>query len=81
MKNIILCIVFLALTIFFPINGLLQNRDHGQEAIDRGEVVFNENNRNRGAKTAQYGMLFLFGSLTLVYGFRIFQKSDKVEKA
>ena len=71
-KNIILMVVFLILTLVFPVRSFLFPVDYGQNAIDRGEVVFNKETRNEAFKYTQYIMLFLFGSLTLVYGYKAF---------
>lgn len=55
--NIVLCIVFLAMLIALPIRNLLFT-----------EVP--DNDRGEAFAFASYVMLFLFGSLTLVFGFR-----------
>ena len=68
--NAALAVIFLVLTLAIPVRGLLSSRDAAAEARARGTVVFNDEDYNAGARSAQYIMLFLFGSLTLVVGWR-----------
>jgi hypothetical protein len=68
--NAVLAVVFLALTLALPVRGLLSSRNPAADARARGTVVFNNEDVNAGAKSAQYVMLFLFGSLTLVFAWR-----------
>lgn len=68
--NTVLAVVFLVLTLAMPVRGLLSSRDAATEARARGSVVFNDEDVNGGARSADYIMLFLFGSLTLVFGWR-----------
>ena len=72
--NMILAIIFLVLTLILPVRGLMQSNNYAKEAKERGEVVFNESRRNKSARNAQYIMLFLFGSLTLVFGVKAIKK-------
>jgi hypothetical protein len=53
-----------------PVRGLLSTRDVAADARAGGTVVFNDDDVNAGARSAQYIMLFLFGSLTLVFAWR-----------
>ena len=62
--NIVLCVVFLALLIALPVRNLLFT-----------EVP--DNARGEGFAMASYVMLFLFGSLTLVFGFRAIKSGSK----
>jgi hypothetical protein len=68
--NAALAVVFLALTLPLPVRGLLSSRDAAANVRARGEVAFNDEDVNAGARSAQYIMLFLFGSLTLVFAWR-----------
>ncbi len=68
--NAVLAVVFLVLTLALPVRGLLSSRDVAADARARGTVVFNDEDVNAGARSAQYIMLFLFGSLTLVFAWR-----------
>jgi hypothetical protein len=68
--NVVLAVVFLVLTLAVPVRGLLSSRDVAADARARGTVVFNDEDVNAGARSAQYVMLFLFGSLTLVFAWR-----------
>lgn len=68
--NAVLAVVFLVLTLALPVRGLMSSRDAGAEVSARGTPVFNNEDVNAGAQTTQYIMLFLFGSLTLVFAWR-----------
>ena len=68
--NAVLAVVFLALSLALPVRGLLSSGDVAADAAARGTVVFNAEDVNAGAKSAQYIMLFLFGSLALVFAWR-----------
>jgi hypothetical protein len=69
-KNTILALLFLILTLVLPVRGLLSSRDVAADAAASGTVVFNADDVNAGARSANYIMLFLFGSLTLVFAWR-----------
>jgi len=75
--NIILASVFLILTLAIPIRGLLSTRDVAAEAQARGHVVFDADNVNSAARTTDYILLFLFGSLTLVYAWRALKPAPR----
>jgi len=68
--NTIVAVIFLVLTLAMPVRGLLDSRDVAAEAAARGTVVFNAEEVNSAARTADFIMLFLFGSLTLVFAWR-----------
>jgi hypothetical protein len=68
--NALLAVVFLVLTLAMPVRGLLSSRNVAADVKARGTVVFSDEDVNAGAKSAQYIMLFLFGSLTLVFAWR-----------
>ena len=57
MINTILCLIFLALLVALPIRNLLF-------------TDISDNARGEGFTMASYVMLFLFGSLTLLFGYR-----------
>jgi hypothetical protein len=73
--NTVLAVVFLVLTLAMPVRGLLSSRDVAAEVRARGTVVFNDEDVNAGARSAQYIMLFLFGSLTLVFAWRAIKQA------
>ena len=75
--NAVLAVVFLVLTLAVPVRGLLSSRDVAADVKVRGRVVFNEEDVNAGAKSAQYIMLFLFGSLTLVFAWRAIKPASR----
>lgn len=75
--NAVLAIIFLALTLALPVRGLLSSRDVAAGAAARGTVVFNSEDVNSGAKSAQYIMLSLFGSLTLVFVWRALKQATR----
>lgn len=77
--NIILMIVSLALLIALPVRNLLFPGDPAADVAASGGVVFDPDQVNEGAALATWVMLFLFGSLTLVFGWRAFgpTKSDE----
>jgi len=71
--NGVLAIVFLLLTLTLPVRGLVSSGNPAADAVARGTPVFNAEDVNSGAKSADYIMLFLFGALTLVFGRRSFR--------
>jgi hypothetical protein len=75
--NAVVAVVFLALTLAMPVRGLLSSRDAAADARARGTVVFNDEDVNAGARSAQYIMLFLFGSLTLVFAWRAIKPASR----
>jgi hypothetical protein len=74
--NAVLAVVFLVLTLAMPVRGLLSSRDAADDARAHGTVVFNDEDVNAGARSAQYIMLFLFGSLTLVFAWRAIKSAS-----
>ena len=75
--NVVLAVLFLALTLAIPVRGLMSSRDLAADAAARGAVVFDADQYNAGARSAQYIMLFLFGSLTLVFAWRAITAKDR----
>jgi hypothetical protein len=75
--NAVLGVIFLALTLAMPVRGLMSSRDVAADVRARGGVVFNDEDVNAGAKSAQYIMLFLFGSLTLVFAWRAIRPAKR----
>ena len=75
--NAVLAVIFLVLTLAMPVRGLLSSRDVAADVRARGTVVFNDEDVNAGAKSAQYIMLFLFGSLTLVFAWRAIKPANR----
>jgi hypothetical protein len=75
--NAVLAVVFLALTLALPVRGLLSSRDVAADVAASGTVAFNAEDVNSGAKSAQYIMLFLFGSLTLVFAWRAIKPANR----
>ena len=73
--NAALAVVFLVLTLAMPVRGLLSSRDVAADAA-AGTVVFNAEDVNSG-EDWQYIMLFLFGSLTLVFAWRAFKPPNR----
>ena len=43
----------------------------------RGKVGFNEEDVNAGTRSAKFVMLFLFGSLTLVFAWRAIKPANR----
>ncbi len=60
--NAVLCLICLSLLIALPVRNLLF-------------TDIPDNARGEGFATASYIMLFLFGSLTLVFGYRTIKNS------
>ena len=75
--NAVLAVVFLVLTLAMPVRGLMSSRDVAAHVRAGGGVVFNDEDVNAGAKSAQYIMLFLFGSLTLVFAWRAIKPANR----
>ncbi len=75
--NAVLAVVFLVLTLAMPVRGLLSSRDVAADVAARGTVVFNAEDVNSGARSARYIMLFLFGSLTLVFAWRAIKPAGR----
>jgi hypothetical protein len=73
----VLAVVFLVLTLAMPVRGLLSSRDVAADVRARGTVVFNDEDVNAGARSGQYIMLFLFGSLTLVFAWRAMKPANR----
>jgi hypothetical protein len=68
--NGVLAIVFLSLTLALPVRGLMSSGNAAADMSARGTTVFNPEDVNSGAKSADYIMLALFGALTLVFAWR-----------
>jgi len=68
--NGVLAIAFLLLTLALPVRALVSLGNSAADVASRGTPVFNAEDVNSGAKSADYIMLFLFGALTLVFGWR-----------
>jgi hypothetical protein len=75
--NGILAIAFLALTLALPVRGLTSSRIAAADVAARGTTVFNSEDVNSGAKSADYIMLALFGALTLVFAWRTIKPRSK----
>ncbi len=75
--NALLAVVCLVLTLAIPVRGLLSSRDVAADVAASGTVVFNAEEVNSGARSAQYILLFLFGSLTLVFAWRAVKPPDR----
>lgn len=77
--NVVLMIVSLALLIALPVRNLVFPQDAAANVAASGGVVFDPDQVNKGAALATWVMLFLFGSLTLVFGWRAFGPSRSKE--
>jgi hypothetical protein len=77
--NGFLALVFLMLTLLFPVPGILHAHQAAARVAASGKVVFDSDNVNSSAKTTSYIILFLGASLTLIFGYRAIQpaKADK----
>lgn len=66
----LLSLACLFIVIVKPIANLLSDRNPGREAAESGAAIFDEQSVNGGYQSANYIMLFLFGSLCLVFLWR-----------
>lgn len=68
--NGVLMVIFLALTLALPVRNMVWPRDAVESIRARGGHVFNEEDVRSSATSFNYITLGLFGSLTLVFGWR-----------
>lgn len=67
----------LAILLAWPVRFLVSPPDVASNLKERGTVVFDDEGAQAGAEQAAWVMAFLFGSLTLVFGWRAIKPAGK----